>query len=118
VSTDSTVQNYFETGFRSVLLGTATIDICHLWSNFKARALINSGCEATFISELLFRLIRLPCLIQTDAESKKFCQFIFRSPNRPSLQINTTVYALPELAEYLPSYPFPQQFLWDLPNCR
>jgi len=59
-STDSTVQNYFVTGYGSVLLGTAIIDICHLGSNFKARALIDSGSEATFISERLFKLIKLP----------------------------------------------------------
>jgi len=59
-SADSTVQNYFATGYRSVLLGTAIIDKCHLGSNFKARALIDSGSEATFISERLFKLIKLP----------------------------------------------------------
>ncbi|XP_043064772.1 uncharacterized protein LOC122320679 [Drosophila ficusphila] len=50
----STVQNYFATGHRSVLLGTAVIDICHLGSTFKARALIDSGSEATFMTERLW----------------------------------------------------------------
>jgi len=64
--------------------GTAIIDICHLASNFKARALIDSGSEATFISERLFKLIKLPHqVIRTQvsgfnqtlsAESKKLCQ--------------------------------------------
>jgi len=44
-STDYTVQ------YRSVLLGTAIIDIYHLGSNSKTRALIDSGSEATFISK-------------------------------------------------------------------
>jgi len=96
--------SYFVTGYRSVLLGTAVIDICHLGSNFKARALIGSGSEATFISERLFKLIKLPHQVlraqisglnQTvSAESKKLCQFTIRSPTRPCLQISTTAYAL------------------------
>jgi len=125
-STDSTVQNYFATGYRSVLLGTALIDICHLGSNFKARASIDSGSEATFISERLFKLIKLPHQViraqvsglnQTvSAESKKLCQFTIRSPTRPGLQINTTAYLLPQLAGNLSSSQIPQQFLRDLPE--
>jgi len=104
-STDSTVQNYFATRYRSVLLGTAIIYICHLGSNFKTRALIDSGSDATFISERLFKLIKLPHqeiraqisgLNETvSAESKKLCQSTIRSPTRPGLQINTTAYVLP-----------------------
>jgi len=53
------VQNYLATGARAVLLGTAIIDICHLGTNYRARALIDSGSEATFITERLFNLIKL-----------------------------------------------------------
>jgi len=97
-------------------------------SHFKARALIDSGSEATFISERLFKLIRLSHQVirvqvsglnQTvSAESKKLCQFTIRSPTRPGLQINTTAYALPQLAGNLPSCPIPQQFLRDLSELR
>jgi len=123
-STDSAVQNYFGTGYRSVLLGTAIIDICQLGSNFKARALIDSGSEATFISKRLFKLIKLPHQViraqvkglnpTVSAESKKLCQFTIRSPTRPGLQISTTAYVLNQLAGNLPSCPIPQQFLRDL----
>jgi len=125
-STDSTVQNYFATGYRSVWLGTAIIDIIHLVSNFKARALIDSGSEATFIFERLFKLIKLPHQViraqvsglnQTvSAESKKLCQFTIRSPTRPGLKINTTASVLPQLAGNLPSCPISRQFLRDLPE--
>jgi len=84
-STDSTVQNYFATGYKP---------------NSKTRALIDSGSEATFISERLFKLIKLPHeviraqvsgLNQTvPAESKKLCQFSIRSPTGSDLQIDTT----------------------------
>nr|CAA09069.1 polyprotein [Drosophila melanogaster] len=47
-------------GSRAILLGSAIINSSHLGTNFKARALIDSGSEATFITEPLFNLIRLP----------------------------------------------------------
>ncbi|XP_070142317.1 uncharacterized protein [Drosophila kikkawai] len=55
-----TVQNYFASGTTAVLLGTAMIDVCHLGKTYRARALIDSGSEATFISERLFNRMKLP----------------------------------------------------------
>jgi len=96
----------------------------YLGSNFNTRALIDSGSEATFISERLLKLIKLPHQViraqvsglnkTESAESKKLCQFTIRSPTRPGLQINTTAYALHQLAGNLPSCPILQQFLRDL----
>ncbi|XP_070068113.1 uncharacterized protein [Drosophila takahashii] len=124
--TQPTLQNYFAAGSRSVLLGTAMISICHQGSNYQARALIDSGSEATFITERLFNLIKLPFQViqaqvsglnQTvSAETKKLCQLTIRSPTRPSLQLNTTAYVLPQIAGNLPSCPLPQHFLRDLPE--
>jgi len=89
------VQNYLETGSRAVLLGTAIIDICHLGTNYRARALIDSGSEATFITERLFNLIKLPFrhiqaqvsgLNQTvSAQATRLCHFSIRAPNKPGL---------------------------------
>ncbi|KAH8261991.1 hypothetical protein KR038_009259, partial [Drosophila bunnanda] len=56
----SDVQVCFASGSGAVLLGTALINVCHLGCNFQARALIDSGSEATFITERLFNLIKLP----------------------------------------------------------
>ncbi|XP_041449408.1 uncharacterized protein LOC121404212 [Drosophila obscura] len=121
-----TVQNYFTSGTRPVLLGTAIINICHLGTNFRARALIDSGSEATFITERLFNIIKLPFrLIQAQvsglsqsvaAQSKKLCHFSIRSPTKPGLQLKAAAYVLPELAGNLPSYPIPLSALRDLPN--
>ncbi|XP_070068132.1 uncharacterized protein [Drosophila takahashii] len=73
------------------------INICHQGSNYQARALIDSGSEATFITERLFNLIKLPFqVIQA--------------------QLNTTAYVLPQIAGNLPSCPLPQHFLRDLPE--
>ncbi|XP_052858246.1 uncharacterized protein LOC128266018 [Drosophila gunungcola] len=122
----SGVQVCFASGARLVLLGTAIINICHLGSNFQARALIDSGFEATFVTERLFNLFKLPFQVvqaqvsglnQTvSAQSKKLCHFTIRSPSRPALQLETSADVLPQLAGNLPSYPIPQDFLRNLPD--
>ncbi|XP_043063412.1 uncharacterized protein LOC122319762 [Drosophila ficusphila] len=120
------VQNYFAAGSTAVLLGTAMLDICHLGTKYRALALIDSGSEATFISERLFRLLKLPFrlinakvsgLNQTvSAQSTRLCHFAISSPSKPGLQLNTEAYVLPELAGNLPSYPIPKEALTGLPN--
>ncbi|XP_070068143.1 uncharacterized protein [Drosophila takahashii] len=57
-STPSNVQTYLAVNTQGVLLSTALIEICHLGIRFSARALIDSGSEATFISERFFNLIK------------------------------------------------------------
>ncbi|XP_070142292.1 uncharacterized protein [Drosophila kikkawai] len=124
-TSNPTVQNYFASGTTAVLLSTAIIDVCHLGTNYRARALIDSGSEATFISERLFNLIKLPFRsIQTQvsglnqsvsAKSTRLCHFQVRSPTKPGLQLDTAAYVLPALAGKLPSYPIARDSLKDLP---
>ncbi|XP_070075760.1 uncharacterized protein [Drosophila takahashii] len=124
----SNVQVCFASGSKAVLLGTAMIDICHLGTHFRARALIDSGSEATFITERLFKLVNLPFrpiqaqvsgLNQTvAAQSTRLCHFAIRSPTKPGLQLDTAAYVLPELAGRLPSHSIPQDILRDLPNLQ
>ncbi|XP_043862779.1 uncharacterized protein LOC122756631 [Drosophila santomea] len=124
----SAVQTFFASGTSAVLLSTAIIDVCHLGTNYRARALIDSGSEATFISERLFNLIKLPFRnTQTQvsglnhsvsAKSSKLCHFGIRSPTKPGLQLDTEAYVLPELSGKLPSYPIPRNSLKDLPALR
>ncbi|XP_070142323.1 uncharacterized protein [Drosophila kikkawai] len=111
------VQVCFASGSRAVLLGTALINICHLGRDFQARALIDSGSEATFFTERLFNRISPPFKpVQTRvsglnetvaAQSTKLCTIAIRAPSRPGLQLETAAYVLPELAGKLPSYPIP-----------
>ncbi|KAH8272060.1 hypothetical protein KR026_003127, partial [Drosophila bipectinata] len=89
-------------------------------------ALIDSGSEATFITERLFNLVKPPFktiqaqvsgLNQTiSAQSTKLCHFSIRSPSRPGLQLETAAYVLPQLAGNLPSYPISRDRLKGLPN--
>ncbi|XP_070141614.1 uncharacterized protein [Drosophila kikkawai] len=120
------VQVCFASGSRAVLLGTALINICHLGRDFQARALIDSGSEATFITERLFRQIsptftpvqtRVSGLNETvAAQSTKLCTLAIRAPSRPGLQLETAAYVLSQLAGKLPSYPIPRDLLKELPD--
>ncbi|XP_070144859.1 uncharacterized protein [Drosophila kikkawai] len=120
------VQVCFASSSRAVLLGTALINICHLGRDFQARALIDSGSEATLITERLFRQISPPFTpVQTRvsglnetvaAQSPKLCTLAIRAPSRPGLQLETAAYVLPQLAGKLPSYPIPRDLPKELPD--
>ncbi|XP_041450162.1 uncharacterized protein LOC121404571 [Drosophila obscura] len=122
------VQSYCSTNVHQVLLGTAIVDICHAGTRYKARALIDSGFEATSITERIFKIIRLPFqavqaqvsgLSQTvAAKDQKLCHFTIGSALRPGLQVETTAYVLPQLAGNFPSYPVPQKYMTDLPKLQ
>ncbi|XP_070074086.1 uncharacterized protein [Drosophila takahashii] len=97
-ASSSTVQNYFAANTTAVLLSTAIVDVYHLGTSYRARALFDSGSEATFISERMFNLLKLP----------------FRKNPNP----NTAAYVLPELAGKLPSHTVPRNSLQDLPDLQ
>ncbi|XP_060665804.1 uncharacterized protein LOC132798102 [Drosophila nasuta] len=122
--TATNVQNFFANNAQNVLLGTAVINVCHLGTTYTARALIDSGSEATFISERLFQRIKLPFQSvraqvsglnhAVAAQSQKLCHFSIGSPTKPS-HIETSAYVIPQLAGKLPSFDMPRTFLRDLP---
>ncbi|XP_041631531.2 uncharacterized protein [Drosophila kikkawai] len=119
------VQTFLAVNTQGVLLSTAIIEVCHLGIKYSARALIDSGSEATFISERLFNLIKLPyesiqaqvsgVNLSVAAQPRKRCQFRLGSPVKPHIQIETCAYVLPQLAGNLPSYTIPEDSLKDLP---
>ncbi|XP_041449449.1 uncharacterized protein LOC121404235 [Drosophila obscura] len=98
-NTQPNVQSYFASSTSTVLLGTALINICHLGTNFRGRALIDSGSEATFITERLFNIIKPPFeaiqaqvagLNQTvAAKAQRRCHFMIGAASRPVLKIET-----------------------------
>ncbi|XP_062141785.1 uncharacterized protein LOC133849680 [Drosophila sulfurigaster albostrigata] len=123
--TATNVQNFFANNAQNVLLGSAVINVCHLGTTYTARALIDSGSEATFISERLFRRIKLPFQSvraqvsglnhAVAAQSQKLCHFSIGSPTKPRLHIETSAFVIPQLAGKLPSFDMPRTFLKDLP---
>ncbi|XP_051864344.1 uncharacterized protein LOC127566357 [Drosophila albomicans] len=123
--TATNVQNFFANNAQNVLLGTAVINVCHLGTTYTARALIDSGSEATFISERLFQRIKLPFQSvraqvsglnhAVAAQSPKLCHFSIGSPTKPRLHSETSAFVIPQLAGKLPSFDMPRTFLKDLP---
>ncbi|XP_060665547.1 uncharacterized protein LOC132797785 [Drosophila nasuta] len=119
------VQNYFAINAQNILLGTAVVNVCHLGTTYTARALIDSGSEATFISERLFQRIKLPFQsVQAQvsglnhaiaARPQKLCNFSIGCPTKPRLHIETSAFVIPQLADKLPSFRVPKGFLKDLP---
>ncbi|KAH8272613.1 hypothetical protein KR018_004510, partial [Drosophila ironensis] len=122
------VQNYMATNTHGVLLGFALVDIHHRGCTFKARALIDSGSEASFISERIFNIVKPS--FQTvraqvaglnkavSARPEKLCHFRIGSPLKPRLQIEASAFVLPQLVGELPSRPVPPEVLGSLPDIQ
>lgn len=127
-TSNTTVQNYFAANPQGVLLGTAMISICHLGEVYTARALLDSGSEATFITERLFNIVKLPYQpVQAQvsglnqavaAQASKLCHFKISASDKPSIHIDTSAFVLPQLAGQLPSDHIPHSSLKDLPNLQ
>ncbi|KAH8300338.1 hypothetical protein KR044_013152, partial [Drosophila immigrans] len=125
-STSSQVQTFLAVNTQGMLLSTAVIHVCHHGVKYAAHALIDSGSEASFISEKLFRRLRMPYtsvqaqvsgLTQTvAAQPRKFCHFQIGSPISSDMQIEASAYVLPHLAGNLPSTTVPQTILDNQPK--
>ena len=62
VRSNDEVQNCFAATSIQILLGTTVVGIYHRGETFRARALIDSGSQATFISEGIQRRLGLPAV--------------------------------------------------------
>lgn len=112
-STDSKIQSCFCTNSMGVLLGTALVHVTHNGMNYLARALLDSGSEGSFISEKIFKTIRLPYknisaqisgLNNTiSAAVHKECSIVLSSLQNSNIQIQLSALVVPYLASNLPS---------------
>ncbi|XP_073823930.1 uncharacterized protein [Musca autumnalis] len=113
-NTESRVQNCFVATRKQVLLGTAIVQIDVNGVIFTARALIDSGSQATFISEKLQRRLNLP-IKKVNARisglndalagsTEKQCTFLLKSPHSDSFEVQVSSLVLPRLTGKLPSY--------------
>ncbi|XP_075150510.1 uncharacterized protein LOC142224614 [Haematobia irritans] len=110
------IQTCFASASGGVLLGTALVQICVNGLMYKARALIDSGSEGTFISERLFRSLKLPYkrtnaqvsgLNNTiSASVQRECSLTLRSYVDDTFEISTSALVVPHLAGNLPSRTF------------
>ncbi|XP_059221574.1 uncharacterized protein LOC131996139 [Stomoxys calcitrans] len=128
ISSGVTIQSCAATTSRKVLLGTAIIHILHRGEIFKARAVFDSGSEASFISEHLFNLLRLNskrisaqisglngCV---SACSQKICDLCLSSPIDSGIFINASAIVLPRLTSSLPTFTADSDMFSRLPDIR
>ncbi|XP_075157897.1 uncharacterized protein LOC142231164 [Haematobia irritans] len=125
-SPGSNVLSCFSSQCRGVLLGTALVNIIHNGIAYKARALVDSGSEGTFIAEKLFNLIKLPSkrtnanisgLNNTlSASVQKECNITLRSTISNGAEVSTTALVVPHLSGSLPSKAIDPDSLPTLPD--
>lgn len=123
---NSVIQTCFSTNSKGVLLGTAIVKVLHNGLTYRARALVDSGSEGTFISEKLFHTLKLPfkrtCakisgLNNTiSAAVQKECSFTLCSITDDSIEISVSALVVPHLSGSLPSSTIDPTSLSDLPN--
>ncbi|XP_059221613.1 uncharacterized protein LOC131996176 [Stomoxys calcitrans] len=121
-----TIHSCTATTSKMVLLGTAMVDIVHHGEHFRARALFDSGSEASFISEHLFNLLKLPCSPTSaqisglngavSAKSQKICSFVISSPIDDQVSLRMTAIVLPTLTSCLPTFTASRDMFRNLPD--
>ncbi|XP_068140041.1 uncharacterized protein [Drosophila tropicalis] len=127
-SSYSIVWTYFTSEARSSrdkLLGTAIVDFWHKGTTYPSRALLDPASEANFISERMFRLMKLPFQTVraevTGINGKvnrtfKVCHISIRSSHGPPVQIEIEAFVLSQVADDLPSCTIAQATLEGMPN--
>ena len=113
---------------RTVLLGTAMVNLIHQGTTYPARTLIDPASEASFISERLQNRLKISTH-STNAQisgvnqtvtttSRKLCSLKIGSTIDPSLVLETLALVLPNISGNLPSYTVHSHLKKNLPNLR
>ncbi|XP_065356180.1 uncharacterized protein LOC135950572 [Calliphora vicina] len=113
---------------RTVLLGTAMVNIRHQGMTYPARALIDPGSETSFISERVQNRLKISAHLtnaqisgvnQTiTATSTKLCSIEIGSPLDTSINLRTTALVLPNISGNLPSFVMSDKLCGNLPNLQ
>ncbi|XP_068148383.1 uncharacterized protein [Drosophila tropicalis] len=127
-SSHNIVRTYFTSEARSSrdkLLGTAIVDFWHKGTTYASRALLDTASEANFISERMFRLMKLPFqTVRAEVtgingkvnRTLKVCHISIRSSHGPPVQIEIEAFVLSQVADDLPSCTIAQATLDGMPN--
>ncbi|XP_068143658.1 uncharacterized protein [Drosophila tropicalis] len=127
-SSHNIVRTYFTSEARSSrdkLLGTAIVDFWHKGTTYASRALLDPASEANFISERMFRLMKLPFqTVRAEVtgingkvnRTLKVCHISIRSSHGPPVQIEIEAFVLSQVADDLPSCTIAQATLEGMPN--
>ncbi|XP_065365681.1 uncharacterized protein LOC135958718 [Calliphora vicina] len=113
---------------RSVLLGTAMVNLLHMGITYPVRALIDPGSEATFISERLQNRLKLPTNSTNarisginqavSATTRKICSIHIGSPLDSSRTLQTMALVIRDISGNLPSFTIPSYIKDYLPNIQ
>ncbi|XP_046868494.1 uncharacterized protein LOC124461127 [Drosophila willistoni] len=127
-SSHNIVRTYFTSEARSSrdkLLGTAIVDFWHKGTTYASRALLDPASEANFLSERMFRLMKLPFqTVRAEVtgingkvnRTLKVCHISIRSSHGPPVQIEIEAFVLSQVADYLPSCTMAQATREGMPN--
>ncbi|XP_073827799.1 uncharacterized protein [Musca autumnalis] len=113
---------------KSVLLGTAMVNIVHHGVSYSARALIDPASESSFLSERLQNRLKLPVHSTTasisgvnctvSATSRKICSLKIGSPLDSRVILETTALVLPLISGNIPSFTVRSDLKAQLPDLR
>ncbi|XP_075158049.1 uncharacterized protein LOC142231320 [Haematobia irritans] len=128
VSGTSARQVFHVSQNRSVLLGTAMVNIVHQGMTYPARALIDPASEASFITEKMQKLLRISITSATSSisgvnqsvsiTSRGICPLSIGSPIDGSVLVEATALVLPKISGNLPSFQVSRNYMSRLPNLR
>ncbi|XP_075150893.1 uncharacterized protein LOC142225003 [Haematobia irritans] len=128
VSGTSARQVFHVSQNRSVLLGTAMVNIVHQGMTYPARALIDPASEASFITEKMQKLLRISITSATSSisgvnqsvsiTSRGICPLSIGSPIDGSVLVEATALVLPRISGNLPSFQVSRNYMSRLPNLR
>ncbi|XP_073817221.1 uncharacterized protein [Musca autumnalis] len=121
-----TVQTCFSTNSQGVLLSTALVNVSYNGIDYMARALLDSGSEGSFISEKIFKTLRLPFknisaqisgLNNTiSASVHKECSIVLTSVENNNIKVPISALVVPHLSNNLPSTTIDSSTFVNLPN--
>ncbi|XP_075170472.1 uncharacterized protein LOC142242835 [Haematobia irritans] len=128
VSGTSARQVFHVSQNRSVLLGTAMVNIVHQGMTYPARALIDPASEASFITEKMQKLLRISITSAMSSisgvnqsvsiTSRDICPLSIGSPIDGSVLVEATALVLPKISGNLPSFQVGRNYMSRLPNLR
>ncbi|XP_061396698.1 uncharacterized protein LOC133332313, partial [Musca vetustissima] len=113
---------------RSVLLGTAMVNILHLGVPYLVRALIDPASESSFLSERLQNRLKLPvhstnatisgvnCTVS--ATSRKSCSLRIGSPVDSCVVLETIAFVLPSISGNIPSFAVSSDLKSQIPDLQ
>ncbi|XP_075150788.1 uncharacterized protein LOC142224895 [Haematobia irritans] len=128
VSGTSARQVFHVSHNRSVLLGTAMVNIVHQGMTYPARALIDPASEASFITENMQKLLGISTASAMSSisgvnqsvsiTSRGICPLSIGSPKDESFVVEATALVLPKISGNLPSFQVSRNYMSRLPNLR